>query len=131
MASPERFRVLSWNVRYFSQAAGGLGSTRSSRHRIAAALAALAPPPDIVCLQEIESRSLRSAVGRPPERGEGTQLEAFLGTLEERYRARGRRLPYDALYFPAHRYGILDANLYTTGLAVLLRRRRLSVEGHN
>jgi endonuclease/exonuclease/phosphatase family metal-dependent hydrolase len=131
MTSHDRFRIVSWNVRYFSQAAGGLGSTRKSRHGIAAALADLDPAPDIICLQEIELRSLRSRIGRPPERAVASQLEAFMESLGERCHRLGKSSPWEALYFPAHRYGILDAALYTTGLAILVHRERVSVEGHN
>src|SRR3972149_6747417 len=119
MVHPERFRIVSWNVRYFSHAARGMGSTRSSRRGIAAALAGLDPPPDIICLQEVETSSLRSRIGRPPRRRDETQIQAFLETLGEENAARGRDHPYEAFYFPAHAYRLLATNLYTTGLAVL------------
>ena len=131
MPHPERFRVVSWNVRYFSHAARGLGSTRSSRRGIASALAGLDPLPDIICLQEVETISLRSRVGRPPRRPDETQLQAFLETLGEEHAGRGKDHPYEAFYFPAHAYRLLATNLYTTGLAVLVHRERLAVVGHN
>ncbi len=131
MESPERFRIVSWNVRYFAHAFRGLGSCRTSRLGIAAALAALRPAADIVCLQEVETRSIRSVVGRPPRRPRETQLEAFMDALGEACAAAGRPFPWDAYYFPAHVYRVLRANVYTTGLAILVDRERLRVEGHN
>ena len=129
--SPERLRIVSYNVRYFSHAVRGLGSTRASRRGISAALAALRPVPDLVCLQEVETRSIRSGIGRPPKHPGETQLEAFMGSLEEHFVARGEALPFEAFYFRAHVYKLLAAKLYTTGLAVLVNTKRLKVETHN
>jgi len=131
MAHAERFRIVTWNVRYFSHAVRGMGSTRSSRRGVAAALAAMDPLPDLVCLQEVEAISLRSRVGRPPRRPDETQIQAFVESLAAEHAARGRDHPYESFYFPAHRYGFLATNIYTTGLAVLVRRDRLAVAGHN
>jgi len=131
MTGPERFRILTWNVRYFSHAAGGMGSTRASRRGVARAVAALDPPPDILCLQEVEGISLRSRVGRPAAHPAETQFEAFLAYLAEECARRGRGFPWDPWYFPAHAYRLFRASLYTTGLAMLVRRDRAAVEGHN
>ncbi len=128
---PERFRVVSYNVRYFGHAFRGLGSCRASRRGIAAALAALRPSPDVICLQEVETRSIRSGLGRPPKRPGETQLEAFMDALAEFQAASGRPFRYEAFYFRAHVYKLLSANLYTTGLVVLVDRERLTVVHHN
>jgi endonuclease/exonuclease/phosphatase family metal-dependent hydrolase len=127
----ERFRLVSYNVRYFAHAAGGLGSCRASRRKIAAALAALEPAPAVICLQEVETRSIRSLLGRPPKRPGETQLEAFMDSFAEATREAGRHFRYDAFYFRAHAYRAFGAVLYTTGLAILVDRERLRVEGHN
>lgn len=129
--APDRFRIVSWNVRYFGHASRGLGSCRASRKGIAAALAALRPAPDLVCLQEVEARSLRSRVGRPAPRPGQMQVEAFMDSLAEAFAAAGRPFRYEAHYFPAHAYRAFGASLYTTGLAVLVDPRRLSVADHN
>ena len=132
MAGPrERFRVVSYNVRYFGHASMGIASCRASRRGIAAALAALRPAPDVICLQEVETRSLRSLVGRPPKRPGETQLESFMGAFEDVHAEAGRPFPYEAYYFRADAYRLFRANLYTTGLAVLVNGKRLSVTGHN
>lgn len=131
MGPPERFRIVSWNVRYFAHAFRGLGSCRTSRRGIAAALAALRPAADVLCLQEVETRSIRSVVGRPPRRPRETQLEAFMDALGEACAEAGRPFPWDAYYFPAHVYRAFRASIYTTGLAILVDRTRLAVEGHN
>src|SRR5262249_49174031 len=39
--------------------------------------------------------------------------------------------PYDAFHFRAHSYRFRSTTLYTTGLAVVVNRSRLKVEGHN
>ncbi len=39
--------------------------------------------------------------------------------------------PYDAFHFRAHTYQFRSTTLYTTGLAVIVNRNRLHVEGHN
>jgi endonuclease/exonuclease/phosphatase family metal-dependent hydrolase len=124
-------RIASYNVRYFGHAFRGLGSSRLSKHRIALALASLHPLPDVICLQEVETRSLRSRVGRPPAYPEETQLESFMATFDRACRARGKAFPYEALYFRAHRYRIGQVPLYTTGLAVLVNRDTLRIDRHN
>jgi endonuclease/exonuclease/phosphatase family metal-dependent hydrolase len=124
-------RVVSYNVRYFGHALKGLASTRGPEHRIAAALAGLDPVADVVCLQEIETISLRSRLARGgAERGE-TQLGSFMAALERAFALAGRPFPYDGFYFRAHANRIRQVNITTHGLAILVNTRRLSVESHN
>lgn len=86
--------------------------------RAAQALASVVPLPDVVALQEVETRSLRG--GLSPER----QLARFLRHLHQALDAAGRQVRYRGLYFPAHRYGLgRGPALYTTGLAVLVGPR--------
>jgi endonuclease/exonuclease/phosphatase family metal-dependent hydrolase len=131
MVRPSALRLVSYNVRYFGHALKGLASTRGPEHRIARALAALDPAPDVVCLQEIETISLRSrlAHGRQP-RGE-TQLESFMGCLEGAFADLGLPFPYDGFYFRAHANRIRRLAITTHGLAILVNTRRLRVEAHN
>jgi endonuclease/exonuclease/phosphatase family metal-dependent hydrolase len=124
-------RIVSYNVRYFGHGLKGLASTALSVQRIARALTALDPLPDLIALQEVEAKSLRAGVahrgGHPAE----TQLEAFLRQLDHCFTARGRVMPYRALYFPAHAYRLGPLRLYTTGLAVLTNAERLQVVANN
>ncbi|RYZ16485.1 MAG: endonuclease, partial [Myxococcaceae bacterium] len=57
-ASP--LRIVTYNVRYFGHMLKGLASTIGPKRRVAAALATLDPLPDVVCLQEVETSSIRS-----------------------------------------------------------------------
>jgi len=126
-----QLRVLSYNVRYFGHALKGLASTRASQARIADRLAAVEPLPEVICLQEIETISLRSRLahrGRPQRE---TQLEAFMGEVAGAFRLRGEASPYEGFYFRAHVNAVRGIPIYTTGLAILVNRRRLAVEGHN
>jgi len=121
-------RIVSYNVRYFGHSTRGLASTRTSMRRIAEAIAALRPLPAIVCLQEVETRSIRSTVADP---GEKTQLERFMEVLSKALGQAGQRDAYDAYYFPAHAYRIAaNTHAYTTGLAVLAHSD-LAVDHHN
>ncbi|HET9554781.1 MAG TPA: endonuclease/exonuclease/phosphatase family protein [Anaeromyxobacteraceae bacterium] len=124
-------RVVSYNVRYFGHALKGLASTRASRRRIAETLALLDPPADVVCLQEIETISLRSRVAARGHLPRETQLEAFMRELEAAFEARGKLSPYEGYYFRAHVHRLRSIPITTTGLAVLVAGPRLSVEGHN
>jgi endonuclease/exonuclease/phosphatase family metal-dependent hydrolase len=127
-------RILTYNVRYFGHALRGLASTHASMRAIARALAALAPAPDVVCLQEIETQSVRSLVAyRDPAAAaaRGTQLDRFMRVLDAAYRASGRPLPYEAFYFPAHVVALGKVPIYTTGLAILVRLERLRVGENN
>jgi endonuclease/exonuclease/phosphatase family metal-dependent hydrolase len=121
---------MSYNVRYFGHALKGLASTRRSQRAIAERLARLDPPADVVCLQEIETISLRSRVAFARARPRETQLEAFLREVGAAWAARDRFSPYDGYYFRAH-VNRLGIPITTTGLAILVNRERLRVEGHN
>lgn len=122
-------RVVSYNVRYFGHALKGLASTVGPKRRIARALLSLDPLPELVCLQEVETRSVRSNVACSASHP--TQLEAFMGRLDEAFAARGQRNPYEAFYFRAHAYRLAKLPLYTTGLAILIDTTRANVEHHN
>jgi endonuclease/exonuclease/phosphatase family metal-dependent hydrolase len=110
-------RILTYNVRYFGHALKGLASTRPAMRRIAEAIAALDPLPAVVCLQEVETRSLRSTVAH---RGDETQLERFMQALAKALEEAGKPDRYQAFYFPAHAYRLSQrTHVYTTGLAIL------------
>ncbi|WP_373045975.1 endonuclease/exonuclease/phosphatase family protein [Vulgatibacter sp.] len=128
---PTPLRIVSYNVRYFGHAVRGLASTRAGKRGIATALAQLDPVPDLICLQEVETSSIRSNLGRPRVKADQTQLESFMESLELAYQARGMELPFEALYFRAHTYKLGDVSLYTTGLAVLVNLETLRVDMHN
>lgn len=114
-------RVITYNVRYFGHGTRGLASTAKAMQRIADALASLAPLADVICLQEVETTSLRSNVVHRALDGE-TQLERFMGMLHASLHAAGKRDLYEAYYFPAHAYRFSLTPLYTTGLAVIAHR---------
>ncbi len=126
---PQRpLRIVTYNVRYFGHALRGLATTRSSVERIAQRLASLTPLADVICFQEVETRSLRSTLAF---RGTRTQLESFMAAFEHAFAASKLVFPYDAFHFRAHTYQFRSTTLYTTGLAVIVNRNRLHVEGHN
>ncbi len=122
-------RVITYNVRYFGHGTRGLASTAKAMTRIAEALAALDPLADVICLQEVETTSLRSNLAHPAPEGE-TQLERLMGLMHRALHAAGKRDTYEAYYFPAHAYKLSVAPLYTTGLAVIARRD-FRVSHHN
>jgi endonuclease/exonuclease/phosphatase family metal-dependent hydrolase len=124
-------RIVSYNVRYFGHVAKGLASTRAGKRGIARTLASLRPIPDLVCLQEVETSSIRSNIGRPRTRQDETQLESFMGYLTEQFHEAGMEMPFEALYFRAHSYKLGEISLYTTGLAILVNRFTLRVDEHN
>jgi endonuclease/exonuclease/phosphatase family metal-dependent hydrolase len=122
---------MTYNVRYFGHATRGVVSTPAAMRRIAASIAALDPLPDLVCLQEVETRSLRSNAVVPVGSEEETQLDRLMRDLEQALAERGSRTQYTAYYFPAHRYRITErANIYTTGLAVLAHGD-FTIDHHN
>jgi endonuclease/exonuclease/phosphatase family metal-dependent hydrolase len=122
-------RIVSYNVRYFAHALKGLATSQRSMDGIARRLAHLEPLADVVCLQEVETRSLRSTLAL--RRTGPTQLESFMEVLAKDF-PRGRKsFPYEAYYFPAHAYRVRKTAIYTTGLAVLVNKERLTVRGHN
>src|SRR5688572_2895324 len=114
-------RLVTYNVRYFGHGTRGLASTATAMGRIAQALAALEPLADVICLQEVETVSLRSNLAHPALNGE-TQLERLMGMLHEALHRAGKRDSYEAYYFPAHQYKLSLTPLYTTGLAVIAKR---------
>ena len=130
MASPA-LRIVSYNVRYFGHALRGLASTLGPKRRVARGLAGLDPLADVVLFQEVETRSLRSRLAHRATTPEETQLEAFMGRMEERFALERRPMPYEAYYFRAHAYLFRGVPLYTTGLAILVNTRTLRVDQHN
>jgi endonuclease/exonuclease/phosphatase family metal-dependent hydrolase len=119
VATTQAIRILSYNVRYFGHATRGLASTKKAMKRIADAIAALKPLPAIVCLQEVETRSLRSTVAHRTA-PEDTQLEQFQQMLSMSLVAAGKTDTFQAHYFPAHTYRLSEkTKVYTTGLAIL------------
>ena len=124
-------RIVSYNVRYFGHGLKGLASTAGAKTRISTAIASLKEPPDLVCLQEVETRSMRSRVAHRGGHAVETQLDAFMRHLRERLRSEGIRAGYEAWYFPAHTYGLGKVKLYTTGLAMLVNTDKLAVISGN
>jgi endonuclease/exonuclease/phosphatase family metal-dependent hydrolase len=124
-------RLMTYNVRYFGHRTRGVLSTPHNLRRIAESIARLEPLCDVICLQEVEGRSLRSRLATwRPDRPR-TQLEDLAGELDRALARRGCGERYRAHYFPAHAYRLTPAtNLYTTGLAILVRPR-LQVVAHN
>jgi endonuclease/exonuclease/phosphatase family metal-dependent hydrolase len=114
-------RIVSYNVRYFSHRLRGLASSRRSLDAIARALAALEPRAAVVCLQEVEARSLRARTSRAP------QHDALGAALDGALAAFGVGTRYRGFYFPAHTAGSRARPLYSTGLAVLVDETRLDV----
>jgi endonuclease/exonuclease/phosphatase family metal-dependent hydrolase len=115
-------RVMTYNVRYFSHNTRGLTSTAAAVHRVARAIASLAELPDVICLQEVETTSLRSTLLHRPSHPTETQLDRLLAALAQHLAAAGRKESYQGHYFPAHRYSLTrQTNFYTTGLVTLVR----------
>ena len=100
MAQP--LRIVSYNVRYFGHAVRGLASTRAGKRGIARAIASLGEVPDVICLQEVETSSLRSNIGRPRPHPGQTQLESFMERLAGAYAERGMAMPFVAYYFRSY-----------------------------
>jgi len=124
-------RIVTYNVRYFGHALRGLASTRGGKRGVAESLAALDPVPDIVCLQEVETISLRSRLVFRRSHEEETQLESFMAELEQAFEKKPPPFPYDAFYFRAHVSRIGNTPLQTMGLAILVHRYRLKIDAHN
>lgn len=118
-------RVATYNVRYFGHGLKGLASTATSKTRIAQAIAALQPLPEMVALQEVEHQSFRAGVAHRRGHPSENQLDAFMRHLSTAFHARGLVMPYRAWYFPAHVYGVGKFKLYTTGLAILVNAQKL------
>jgi endonuclease/exonuclease/phosphatase family metal-dependent hydrolase len=130
--SQKPIRIVSYNVRYFGHALRGLGGTAASLRGIARALARLDPQPGLVCLQEVETTSMRSTwAHRGRKDPNHTQLESFMAELEEAQRELGRSCVHEALYFRAHDYRVGSRSFYTTGLAILVDTTRVKIDAHN
>lgn len=121
-------RIVTYNVRYFGHRTRGVTSTRAGIKAIAHAIATLDPPADVILLQEVETRSMRSRLSIVGAKQ--TQLEALSAYLEAELLAAGKDTRYVSYYFPAHRYGTDLTPIYTTGLAVLAAQD-LTVDLHN
>src|SRR5438067_6615756 len=91
----------------------------------------MTPLPHIVCLQEVETSSLRSTLAFRPDRPEETQLESFMAELERAFDELDRPFPYEAFYFRAHANRIGTRALSTMGLAVVVDTNALRVDRHN
>ena len=125
-------RIVSYNVRYFGHATRGLASTRNAVTRIAKAFAALDPLPGLICLQEVETSSIRSTLADPSTKAGETQLGRLMDAFDHALHAAGKTDRYEAYYFPAHSYRVGEATpIYTTGLAVLAHKDFLVVDHHN
>ena len=124
-------RLMTYNVRYFGHGTKGLASTATAVSRIASELARLTPLADLVCLQEVETQSLRSNTMSKPWHPEETQLDRLMTELHAALAKAGRPEQYTAYYFPAHKYRLTkNTNIYTTGLAILAQSS-LGVSHHN
>ena len=124
-------RVMTYNVRYFGHATRGLASTSEAIHRIATRLAGLDPVPDLICLQEVETQSLRSEAMAKRWHPEETQLDRLMTEFNAALALQDKRMKFVAYYFPAHSYRLTArTNIYTTGLAVLARET-FEVSHHN
>src|SRR6185369_8777309 len=80
-------RVMTYNVRYFGHPTRGLASTSAAFNRIARSLAALDPTPDLVCLQEVETQSIRD-LDQPPVAPGGDAARSRDDRAARRARAR-------------------------------------------
>lgn len=124
---------MTYNVRYFGHGTRGVVSTRGGIRQIAQTVASMSPLVDVVCLQEVEQDSLRSSLvtWRPQRSRRPTQLDELMRWLDRALERRGIIDRYQATYFPAHSYRITKhTNLYTTGLAILVRARHEVID-HN
>ncbi len=136
MATVTQLRVMTYNVRYFGHATRGVISTPGRIRQIARSVACMSPLVDVVCLQEVELASLRStlATWRPLRARRGTglsQMDLLMKALDEALEQRGIPERYEGRYFPAHTYRLTRrTNLYTTGLAILVRQRHRVID-HN
>ena len=124
-------RLLSYNVRYFGHALKGLASTRASKREIAERMTELNPIPAVICLQEVETISIRSSIAYRRATAKETQLESFMSQMEQAFRRAGMGFPYEAYYFRAHTYRFRKVPLYTTGLAIIVNVGLFQVDKHN
>jgi endonuclease/exonuclease/phosphatase family metal-dependent hydrolase len=130
---PAPLRILSYNVRYFGHALRGIAATRGGKRSIAHCIAGMEALPDVLCLQEVETYSLRSTLAFRRAHPEETQLESFMAELERAFDDRKRPFPYEAFYFRAHanRIGNRKTPLSSMGLAIVVDTTKLRVDRHN
>ena len=95
---------MTYNVRYFSHPTRGVAATARGMRQIARAIGELADLPDVICLQEVETASLRANLAHPRQGAEETQLTRLVSALHEVIAHRGRAHRYASYYFPAHAY---------------------------
>ena len=124
-------RIATYNVRYFGHALRGLAATRGGKRGVAEAIASLDPIADLICLQEVETISLRSSLVFRRAHETETQLESFMSELEIAFEKRPPPFPYDAFYFRAHATNVGAMRLQTMGLAILVNRFRVRIDEHN
>jgi len=117
-------RILSYNIHYFSNDSKGMWSGKKPQRDIAAALSNLQPLPDIVCLQEMEFKSLRALRTLSPGKA---QMDTFRDAWETAFEDKGLPFPYEGYYFPAHAYRFKKFIFYTTGLAIFIDNASLRV----
>ena len=123
----QALELLSYNVRYFGHGTRGLASTRAAMRRIADAIASLAPMPTIVCMQEVETRSIRSTVA---DRGTALASNASLSCSRPPSPTRAREDAYDTRTTSSPRLssvGARPASLYTPGSRHPWRTRTFAV----
>lgn len=123
---------MTYNVRYFGHGApvAGAASTRRGIEAITRAIASLSALPQVICLQEVETRSMRSTLSHTPGHLDEIQIQAVMKSLDWALLESKQSHRYTAHYFPAHTYRWGETRLYTTGLAILLRDD-LRVVHHN
>lgn len=127
----EPLRVMTYNVRYFGHATRGIASTSKAITRIARTIASMETTPDLLCLQEVETQSLRASSMTRLYYPEETQLDRLMTELTAALRHAKKPEQFKAYYFPAHKYRLTSrTNIYTTGLAVLAKDT-LHVAHHN
>jgi endonuclease/exonuclease/phosphatase family metal-dependent hydrolase len=111
---------VTYNVRYFGHGTRGVASTSAAIERIAGSLARLSPLPDLMCLQEVETQSLRSSTMNPPGTPEQTQLDQLM--LERTAPSRRASLTAIAHYSRRTPTADLAHEHLHHGLAVIARR---------
>ena len=127
----EPLRVMTYNVRYFGHPTRGIASTGKAITRIARTIASMETTPDLICLQEVETQSIRSTSMTRLWFPEETQLDRLMTELTAALRHAKKTEHFTAYYFPAHKYRLTErTNIYTTGLAVLAKDT-LDVAHHN
>jgi endonuclease/exonuclease/phosphatase family metal-dependent hydrolase len=122
---------MTYNVRYFGHPTRGIASTSAGVTKIARTIARMDQLPDLVCLQEVETQSIRSTTINKQWHPEETQLDRMMTELHAALAEANKPDKFVAYYFPAHRYRLTErTNIYTTGLAVIARSS-FSVAHHN